>query len=223
MGRKDNLYKNSLQHEVNIPYDYWISRFPITESEYGRYLKAIGRTTKKSSEESGLYPVSGISWYAAQEYVHWLNKVYQRSIPENHMFCLPSEAEWEKAARGPDGRVFPWGNQEDEKRWGGYGKNFTPVGTFSPMGDSPYGVADLANKIYEWTRSKYEPYPYYSDDGREVDKASNKTFLVLRSGPYVYDRKTANPDATEELHYDAPYHYYDIFGLRVAVVPKRLR
>jgi formylglycine-generating enzyme required for sulfatase activity len=105
-----------------------------------------------------------VSWYEAYAYCRWLSELTGRE------YRLPSEAEWEKAARGGDGRLYPWGDPFDPAhcnvRASGLGRT-TPVGQYSPQGDSPYGCADVAGNVSEWTASRFRPYPYDPDDGRE--------------------------------------------------------
>jgi formylglycine-generating enzyme required for sulfatase activity len=98
---------------------------------------------------------------------------------------LPSEAEWEKAARGTDGRISPWGNQEADKSYCNYNmyvNNTTPVGMYSPKGDSPFGYTDMAGNVWEWTSSIYKAYPYDAKDGREDQK--DRGPRVLRGGAF---------------------------------------
>jgi len=146
-----------------------------------------------TSSISGLdeHPVVQLNWYAAQAYCQWVGGQ------------LPSEAQWEKAARGSDGRLFPWGNEMPKgvflnaadanlpvpwaKNDQDDGHRYTsPVGNY-PAGASPYGVLDLAGNAWEWTRSLYRDYPYKLDDGRELSADPLQTDLVTMRGGCWYD------------------------------------
>jgi len=103
------------------------------------------------------HPVNEVSWVGARDYCAWFNK------------RLPTEAEWEKAARGMDGRKYPWGNAAPNSKLAHFGAPFNssaPADAF-PDGVSPYGILDMAGNQWEWVSSVYLPYPYKADDGRE--------------------------------------------------------
>ncbi len=118
-------------------------------------------------------------------YASWLAKT------TGQRWRLPSEAEWEKAARGTDGRIYPWGDTFDKTRCNtdesGIGTT-TPVGRY-PNGESPYHVQDMAGNVWEWTSSLYQPYPYRKNDGREnLNSTDNR---VLRGGSWVSNSRDA--------------------------------
>ena len=101
------------QRPYAIPYDYWISRFPITNEQFGEYAVSSGQPgflikdwRKKLNE-----PVVNISWHDAVAYTRWVNKVFSKEISKDLVFRLPTEAEWERASRGDVGREWPWGNE----------------------------------------------------------------------------------------------------------------
>mgnify|MGYP000647373750 CR=1 FL=1 len=120
----------------------------------------------QADEGFATHPVNEVSWVGARDYCAWLKK------------RLPTEAEWEKAARGVDGRKYPWGNSEPNSKLARFGAPFNssaPVDAF-PDGASPYGVLDMAGNQWEWVSSAYKPYPYNALDGRE-----NQTTGPVRS------------------------------------------
>ena len=122
--------------------------------------------------QSAKQPVTGITWEQAQEYAKWAGG------------RLPTEAEWEKACRGTDGRIYPWGNQDPTGEllnywWTGL-RTSSAVGSY-PRDASPYGALDMAGNVQEWTSSAYAPYPYNPEDGRE---GPNADVRVLRGGSF---------------------------------------
>jgi len=134
---------------------YRISRTPVTNAEYARFVAATGH--KPPSHWKGQtppdelldHPVVNVTWHDAVAYAEWVGA------------RLPTEEEWEKAARGTDGRVYPWGDAFDPDRCNTYESDIgstTPVGQYSPGGDSPYGCADMAGNVWEWTSSEWDEH-----------------------------------------------------------------
>jgi formylglycine-generating enzyme required for sulfatase activity len=122
-----------------------------------------------------------VSWRDATAYAAWLA---QRS---GEAWRLPTEAEWEKAARGTDGRIYPWGDAFVQSRGNAHGagmRGTTPVGTYA-SGASPCGAQDMVGNIKDWTSSRYQPYPYQTDDGRE--RAGGMGERVMRGGCWGED------------------------------------
>lgn len=184
------------QHEVNLQ-GFYIARYPVTNAEYQVFLQATGRPvpfrdddwsrpfswdpdTRTYPEGKGEHPVVLVSWHDAQAYCDWLGG------------RLPTEAEWEKAARGTDGREWPWGNTWQTSHCNTEESGIqgtTPVSQFAPKGDSPYGVSDMAGNTWEWCSSLLRPYPYRADDGREDLTAMGPR--VLRGGALGMERWVA--------------------------------
>jgi formylglycine-generating enzyme required for sulfatase activity len=149
------------QHKVFLP-GYFMDKYEVTLAAYKSFVDATGSrapenwTSGKVPAGRDNYPVTFVNWYDAERYCRWAGK------------RLPSEAEWEKAARGTDGRDYPWGNEFDPAKanTGDTGiSDLTAVGRFE-AGKSPYGVYDMAGNVWEWTADWYKPYPgsdYTSD------------------------------------------------------------
>jgi len=220
----DNCKPQHLVYQLN--YDFYMARFPVTNQQYTLMARESGAPVIMSKGKAG-HPVVNVSWYDAQKYIEWLNKKYQSELPKGHRFCLPSEAEWEKAARGLDGNEYPWGDVFDKNKCnteeGGKGDT-TPVGAYSPQGDSPYGCADMAGNVWEWTRSLWgkdvnKPqfkYPYRFDDKREDENADKSILRVLRGGSFSYDGSVARCAFRD--WYDPLVDYIN-HGFRVAASP----
>lgn len=205
------------QHTVEISYDYYLARFPVTNDDYKNFAGLEHEFERKKNN----HPVVNISWNDAQKYIAWLNEKNQDDLPDGFIYRLPSEAEWEKAARGVYGNEWPWGNEFDKAKCnsseGGIGGT-SPVGQFSTVGDSPYGCADMVGNVWEWTRSLSGDYPYPQENEermrREDEKASGSR--VLRGGSF-YDLQYIVRCAYRD--YDNPgYSLYDI-GFRLCVSP----
>jgi formylglycine-generating enzyme required for sulfatase activity len=200
MGSKEGPADEQPQHEVTLA-PYSIDRFPVTNAQYADYLNAISATAATSAR---LYDFDdpdarihrrGDRWSADAGYenhpvveVPWAGAVaYCASRGKR----LPTEAEWEKAARGSDARRYPWGSEVPDKRRAQFEAAYNqtvPVDAL-PAGASPYGVRDMAGNAWNWVSSAYRPYPYRADDGRED----------LKSGPVRSTRGGGHDSRAPEI------------------------
>ncbi len=224
MGSKDD---NNLafgdekpQHTVEIPYDYWIAKFILTNEQNAQYLGKQNHPVKDWQKKKD-HPVVNVSWDDAVAYCRWFNETYQGELKEtgNLILRLPTEAEWEKAARGAYGNEWPWGNEFDQNKCNsteGKKGGTTPVGAYSAVGgDSPYGCADMAGNVWEWTHSLFVKYPYNdATDAREDEKSKNSR--VLRGGSFGSDRSDAR--CAYRYSYNPGFRNGD-FGFRFVVSP----
>ena len=132
------------------------------------------------------------------------------------MLLLPTEARWEKAARGEEGQTYPWGEGTASDSLANYGENVgdtTPVGNY-PAGVSPYGAYDMAGNVWEWVQSEYMAYPYQAGDGREDVEITRRK--VLRGGGWNFSESYARAAA----RYDFPPDFrYNTLGFRCVWLP----
>lgn len=209
------------QHGLYLP-DYRIARTPITNAQYAAFLQDTGHRrpkrwrSNKPARGKEDYPVVYVSWHDAVAYCRWLSETAGR------IYRLPTEAEWEKGARGTDGRLYPWGGGWEVGRCNTAesGENgITPVAAF-PAGASPCGLLDMAGNVWEWTASLwgsdwFEPafaYPYDPNDGRENLEASDEVCRVMRGGSFAYSADLARCACR---HRNFPQSYSDGIGFRV--------
>jgi formylglycine-generating enzyme required for sulfatase activity len=202
------------QREITLP-EYQIGRYPVTNAEYAEFVRAARHAAPRHwrggafPEELASHPVVNVTWHDALAYVTWLRE--QTEQP----YRLPTEAEWEQAARGTEGLLWPWGNdwepQKCNMQLSGPGGT-TPVGQYSPAGDSPYGCADVAGNVWEWCSSLYQPYPYERGDGRE--NLEEQGARVLRGGSWYNDNPAWVRCASRDG--DLPGLNYGLLGFRVA-------
>ncbi len=235
MGSQDSdtdAYENEKPyHEVYLD-AYRIGKYPVTVAQFRVFVDQTGHLTDPEEscyehtwrtphgEGSDLrgkdqHPVTQVSWNDAKAYCDWLSRI------TNQRWGLPTEAQWERAARGVDGRKYPWGNAAPDKSRCNTNLWFydtTPVGQFSPLGDSPCGCADMAGNVWEWCADWY--------DGEYYQKLTSRTRTplgpaegisrVVRGGSHDYKERNARCSYRFSYH---PYNWDDDFGFRVAVLP----
>jgi len=181
MGGDGDVPDEAPLHRVYVR-DFWLDRHKVTNREFARFLEArglrsaeglpyydLGDADARISRDGARgdrfvaqpgfeeHPAVEVTWFGARDYCLWRG---QR---------LPTEAEWEKAARGADRRRYPWGDEPptDARAVVARAYNATERGDRRPAGEGPSGVQDLLGNLREWTASAYRPYPYRADDGRE--------------------------------------------------------
>jgi len=221
MGSNDGGSNEKPQHTLNLPYSYKAAKYPITNAQYElfvvdggydkrQYWTAVGWAWKERNEETGAdnwgepfmlsnHPVVRVSWYEAVAYCHWLTEVLRGcgKLAEGWQIRLPTEAEWEKAARGTDGRTYPWGEGFDVEKANGKEtevESTCAVGIF-PDGVSPYGCHDMAGNVWEYCATKvegaflgrkYKPYPYQVENESTEDYLEGDHFRVIRGGSWLF-------------------------------------
>lgn len=220
----DEGYENEYPQHMYYLADFWIDQTEVTNAQYRMCVQAEACQPVEPCSDDPNYgaddhPVVCVTWDQASAYAEWVGG------------RLPTEAEWEKAARGSDGRRYPWGNEFDGsrtnycdksclQRWrdgsldDGY-EHTAPVGRY-PAGASPYGALDMAGNVYEWTQSVYQEYPYDSEDGREDLGAGNSVRRVVRGGSFDDDGDGVRC-AFRLNHY--PFKSLRYVGFRVVMVP----
>ena len=182
----------SAQGTVELP-DYFISRFEVTVAQFRVFAHESGRGIIDSHALGSEldHPVVGVSWTDAVAYAQWLQGALMEwsgtpaalasMFEGDWKIGLPSEAEWEKAARGGDGRSFPWGDAQRPDRANYRARGTTAVGSYE-CPECPFGLADMSGNVWEMTRSPYQPYPYDSTDDR--DDLEAESLWVMRGGSF---------------------------------------
>ena len=234
MGTKDTDAQHALDNGVAYPEvpmhtvyldAYWIDKYEVTNERYALCVEngdcqpphinsSNTRQEYYGNPEFDDYPVMMVDWWQANQFCEWAGK------------RLPTEAEWEKAARGTDGRRYPWGDDpisNDKANFcdincpkehanpsfdDGFGDT-APVGSF-PNGASPYGLMDMSGNVWEWTSSIPMLYPYNPDDGREADDGY---YYIWRGGPW----SNGTWWIRSSLRYKSvPKYWYNNLGFRCA-------
>jgi len=225
------------QHEVELE-AYRIGQYPVTNAQYTAFVEDGGYTEKwrecwtgagwqwkgertGPDTRGGVYdlpnhPVVMVRWYEAVAFCNWLTRRLQESgeLKSDEAVTLPSESQWEKAARGTDGRTYPWGDEADPNQ-----ANYrdTGIGTTSavgcfPGGVSPYGCLDMSGNVDEWCRTKWqESYEDYQDDNDLAGEARR----VVRGGAFFNVRRLAR---CAFRNVNLPLNRSDNTGFRVVVL-----
>ena len=170
-------------HTVELS-QFWIAKYPLTNEQYGRFLEATDHRKPEHWSEKKFnkpdQPVVGVSWHDAMAYCSWAG------------FELPTEAQWEAAARGTDGHRYPWGDDHPSRELANYDSNegaTTPVGAY-PKGAGPYGTLDQAGNVWEWCRDEFAAQAYRGRDGKKdpvvlgKDDSDETADRVLRGGAW---------------------------------------
>jgi formylglycine-generating enzyme required for sulfatase activity len=190
---------------------FYIDKFEVTHEQYAAFVKATGRKAPidwadgKMPVALSKHPVVNVTWADADAYARWSGK------------RLPTEAEWEKAARGTNGRMYPWGDDASKKSASGEdakdpkhpeGCTF-PAGTF-PDDVSIYGVMDMAGNVWEWTADWYGAYP--GNDAMELEYG--RKFKVIRGGGAIDYYGALSTRRCADRARSVPYGTYDALGFR---------
>ncbi len=240
----DAFVEESPQHTLFVDV-FLIGKYNVTNAQFAAFTAATGYQTAAEKEGNGYiytasgwrdaagadwrhpkgpgsdingkdnYPVVLASWDDAVAFCQWASQA-----SGGRVIALPSEAQWEKAARGVQGRLFPWGgtftpggSAEPDPSRVNFNMNVgmpTPVGKYSPAWDSPHGVSDMAGNVWEWTGSLHRLYPYNARDGRE--DPTSRDARVLRGGAFNSPRRVLR---CAYRSWSLPHFRFDYLGFRV--------
>jgi formylglycine-generating enzyme required for sulfatase activity len=219
MGSLEGLENETPVTERCFDTPFWIDRYEVTNAQYRRCVEARvcappSNRAYYDNPEFADHPVVYVDWFQAGVYAAWRGG------------ALPTEAQWEYAARGPDSAAYPWGGMFDGTLLNFCDVNCTfdwrdpdandahmltaPVGSYD-SGESWVGALDMSGNVWEWTTTRFETYPYTPDDGREIQDTSNRP-RVLRGGSWF---SSANGARAAFRLRDTPFNRLDSAGFRV--------
>ncbi|MFC1706395.1 SUMF1/EgtB/PvdO family nonheme iron enzyme [Planctomycetota bacterium] len=194
------------QHHHPIPKGYYIGRYETTWKEYSFFRRKTGRSETEAPSWGAKddHPVVNVSWDDAKAFCDWAR------------LALPSEAQWEKAARGTDGRKYPWGSYDPIPELcrfsGSSGSHIDPVGSH-PRGTSPYGAHDMAGNVWEWCADRYDAKAYERYAKGQAEPPANSQLRVLRGGGWG---DVADICRCASRGMGSPWSRYNNFGFRAA-------
>jgi formylglycine-generating enzyme required for sulfatase activity len=182
MGRDDAVPDEQPTHRVSLD-AFYIDRYEVTVAQYAKFVESedseppfLWQEARRGPNDEN--PVLGVDWHDAAAYCRWAGK------------RLPAEAEWEKAARGTDGRIYPWGNDPPTPAHANFGHETTKgyaalakVGSFE-KGKSPYGVYDLAGNVWEWVADRYDEHYYQHSPEQNPRGPTTGPLRALRGGAW---------------------------------------
>ena len=179
MGSDDGPQNERPRHRVHLD-EFCIARHPVTNAQYAQFMKETGQRAPALWDDKRFnqpnQPVVDVMWHDAMTYCKWAG------------LRLPTERQWEKAARGDDGRTWPWGDDPPDERRCNFNKNVgatAEVGSY-PDGASPYGCQDMAGNVWEWCVTKWRG----SYEGKPDDAVEGNERRVLRGGAWWDDANT---------------------------------
>ncbi|MGH8055724.1 MAG: formylglycine-generating enzyme family protein, partial [Candidatus Entotheonellia bacterium] len=208
-GSEDGDSDEKPAHRVYLD-AFYIDASEVTNARYSKFMQATGRQAPRYWNDTKFnasdQPVVGVTWDDAEAYCTWASK------------RLATEAEWEKAARGTDGRTYPWGDQWERTKAntseGGPGRP-TPVGSYEG-GKSPHGAYDTAGNVWEWVADWYGEQYYRNSPGRNSRGPERSDGRVLRGGSWSFNPFNAR---ASDRNWYIPDRRYDDVGLRCAKTP----
>lgn len=219
MGSQEGMATAQPAHEVYV-HAFYLDLYEVTTARYAQFLAAVGPDHTElvpmlweqvDLASHGDKAVVGVTWKAAETYCAWAGK------------RLPSEAEWEKAARGSDGRQYPWGNEAPTSTLANYDRpvwhdrdiypdGIKAVGSYE-SGRSPYGIYDMAGNVSEWVSDWYDGQYYATSPGSNPLGPGSGKQKVLRGGSFG-DRTDALKSASRESYFPVDKGPY--VGIRCA-------
>jgi formylglycine-generating enzyme required for sulfatase activity len=211
MGSADGEPDEMPPRVIELP-AFYIDKLEVTHAQYAVFLKASQRQAPVDWKGGVMpaklanYPVVNVTFADAAAYAKWAGK------------RLPSEAEWEKAARGTDGRIYVWGNSPEGRKTAtgeAAKQRIQPVGSF-PDDRSIYGVMDMTGNVWEWTADWYKPYP--GNDNLEI--AYGEKYRVIRGGGAIDYYGVTSTRRCADRARSVPYGTYDALGFRCVMDAK---